>query len=167
MTDEFTKENVIPNDSLDGNFIELKRIMNQIPDYKLTNDFMRNPMCAASGFCKNTDSLGKMGMFSYAQQLEYLKQFQESNQKTAKEFLNRSNGVLFYDPVLEQKQWILEPEKMYRDLLVMMCEEFCEQEKKITELRKETQILKEEVRKLRNSLFFRGYRKLRRIFIKD
>ena len=63
-------------------------------------------------------------MFSYAQQLEYLKQFQESNQKTAKEFLNRSNGVLFYDPVLEQKQWTLEPEKMYRDLLVMMCEEF-------------------------------------------
>lgn len=167
MTDEFTKENVKPNDSMDGNFIELKRIMNQIPDYKLTNDFMRNPMCEASVFCKDADKLEKMSMFSYTQQLEYLKQFQESNEKVAKEFLNRADGILFYDPVVEQKQWKLEPEKMYRDLLVLVCEEFCEQEKKITELRKETQILKEEVRKLRNSLFFRGYRKLRRIFIKD
>lgn len=167
MTDEFTKENVIPNDSMDGNFIELKRIMNQIPDYKLTNDFMRNPMCEASVFCKDADKLEKMSMFSYTQQLEYLKQFQESNEKVAKEFLNRADGILFYDLVVEQKQWKLEPEKMYRDLLVLMCEEFCEQEKKITELREEMQVLKEEVRKLKNSLFFRGYRKLRRLVIKD
>ncbi len=55
----------------------------------------------------------------------------------AEEFLGREDGKLFYDQVDELPAWKLEPDVMYRDLVLMVTEIFCQQEQKIRELRRD------------------------------
>lgn len=170
LTSSFLRENVFANDRIDGNFIEIKRILNEIPEYQTMDDFLRNPVWMASAFCAGKEPEKKTGMFSYEEQTAYLAKFAQSNRRVAQEFLGRTDGCLFYEEIQRVEQWKPDETKMYRDLLVLMCEGFCEQERKIDSLKNEIKLLKSEmadrrteIKEVRNSLIFRGYRKVRRI----
>ena len=142
---------------------------------------MRNPIYLANCYQMGLKLHLKVGMFSYEEQLEYMQQFDEGNRKVAKEFLGRKDGKLFYEPIESMPKWKIEPETMYRDLLMCMAEIFCQQEKKIImqkqELdarkkefnaqKKEIAKLKSKVEKIDKSLIFRSYRKAREVLKKS
>ena len=96
LTDAFTREKVEPNVGLKGNYIEIKRILNCVETYREMDDFMRRPVLNASKCQDSLEPYPQESMFTYEEQIEYMKRFEESNQKVAKEFLHREDGVLFY-----------------------------------------------------------------------
>lgn len=160
----FTREKVEHNIGLNGNYLEIKRILNEIPEYAQMDDFMRTPIYRANG-CKITDyQNAKTSLFTYEEQKEYLSRFEESNRRVAKEFLEREDGVLFADSIEELPLWQIEQERMYRDVLMAMGEVLCVQEMKIRKLEEQCAELKgleKNYMAMYNSLIFRGYRKVR------
>jgi hypothetical protein len=138
LTDEFDREGVTRNLGLEGNYIEIKRQMNGIPEYREMRDFLSRPVLYASTYYSELGEHEKTGMFSYEEQVAYLAQFEESNQKVAEEYLGRKGEPLFYDgTVKELPQWSLKEEAMYRDIITCMTEAFVAQEKKIIELQQQ------------------------------
>ncbi len=155
LTEDFVEEENERNLALEGNFLEIRRWMNMIPQYKEMEDFMRGAVYHVSEQMVLDGTLKKTNMFSYEEQVAFLQKYMESNRKTAVEYLGRKDGVLFYDPVVKTEQWKLDPENMYRDIVMVMGNALCNQEKKINEL-------EETLKTIDRSLIFRGYRFLQR-----
>lgn len=138
LTEEYTRETVRSNPGLRGNFVEIKRIINGVPRYREIEDFMETPVRLANDYKVKNDLHADHSMFaSYEQQLAFLKKYEKSNRKVAEEFLGRTDGTLFYDQVAELPVWKLEPDVMYRDLILIITEIFCQQEQQIRELKKD------------------------------
>lgn len=156
FNEEFVVAEETLNHGLDGNFVEMKRILNGIKEYQGLDNFMRMPMTYASDAMLEQNPQKKSSMFLYEEQVGFLKKYEESNAKTAKEFLGREDGVLFREPVQELPTWDGNNSEMYQDLFAVMAEMFCAQEKKINSLKKE-------IRAINNSLIFRGYRKAKKM----
>lgn len=185
LTDDFILEEQEANYGLTGNFIELKRIMNGIPEYQEMDNFMRTQIVNASVYQAALNKEEKTSMFTYDELVAYMGRFEESNQKVAREFLGREDGVLFHEPLKEGPVWKVREDTMYRDLLTFMVEMFCSQEKEITRLTKKVRKLsselelvkksdrskdikdmEQEIKEMRDSLIFKGYRKARRVIKK-
>lgn len=186
LTDEYTnkKESTYGNLGLTGNFIEIKRRLNKVPQYRELQDFMMKPIMRASNYMDTVDPVPRTSMFSYDEQLAFLAKYEESNQKVAQEFLNRTDAPLFWESVKQLPEWKPNTNTIYRDLFISSCMVFCDQERKIRNLQKQLDDTKREMNALRktahsmqntvntlhpkvvamhNSLIFRMYRKLRKI----
>lgn len=171
LTEDFTRNRILSNVGLNGNYLEIKRLLNALPEYQESNDFMKVPIWQASGTKVSGSHHAKTSFFTYEAQKEYLRQFDESNQRVAREYLGRENGVLFEEEVKELPVWNVEKEQMYQDIILSMGELFCAQEQKIVELQNEYNELKDALKNLKNenksmynSVIFRGYRKVRNGF---
>lgn len=135
MTDGFMLEERVRNPSLSGNFLEMKRIINSVPEYKnMTEDFMAYTIQIA-GFEQNKDKhLPKQSFFSYKDQLAFLERYAESNRKVAEEYLGREDGILFREPVEELPLYQVDQETLLQDMLVLTTALFCKQQQKIDQL---------------------------------
>lgn len=156
FNDKFVVAEETLNHGLDGNFVEMKRILNGIKEYQGLDNFMRMPMTYASDAKLEQNPQKKTTMFAYREQVEFLKEYEESNAKAAREFLGREDGILFREPVQELPRWNSDNGEMYQDLFAVMAEMFCAQEKRINSLKKD-------IRAINNSLIFRGYRKAKKM----
>lgn len=146
LTDEYTKETVKKNLGLRGNFIEIKRIINSLPQYRELEDFMKGPVIAASASAQQDSLHAAVTMFSREQQEQLLQKYEESNRKTAEIYLDRPDGKLFYDSVEGVPVWEADSENMYGDIIRVMGEALCQQQ--------------EEIRRLKSDPFFKVYQKL-------
>lgn len=175
LTDEFTYGKIASNVGLDGNFIEIKRIINGVPEYRVMDDFMCRPVLNASMYENGKNEHVKTSLFTYDEQVEYMKQYEESNRKVAAEYLGKTDEPLFLDEIEEMPTWKVNHETMYRDIVISMTEIFCKQQTEIRELRKQQVKTEAELKKsieekdamiesMYNSFIFRMYRKIRRIF---
>ena len=52
-----------------------------------------------------------------AERKELLQEFEEGNAYVAREFLNRQDGRLFYEPIRESKKWSPEPKELFPALV--------------------------------------------------
>ncbi|MCM1159027.1 MAG: hypothetical protein NC300_11770 [Bacteroidales bacterium] len=186
FTNQYIIERPAANLGLQGNYIELKRIINGLPEYRELGDFMARPLRAASAV-KNEGVLhGGETLFEPEEQAEFMAQFEEGNRKIAVEFLGREDGVLFKEPIGSLPTWTLDRDTLYQDILMSAAETFSYQEKKIRKMEEENrrsaeriqaledrlQSLEEEIRApeglreqvtaMHKSLIFRGYRKARK-----
>lgn len=100
MTDEFKQPEKTVNVSLDGACLEVKRLLNNSPIYKNKKNFLvplltevQQEMSGQVGY-----TTGKY--FSSEDQKEFMKKFQQGNEKVAREFLGREDGVLFRDEMI-------------------------------------------------------------------
>lgn len=165
-SDDFIVEDEIKNDGLTNNFVEIKRIMNGVKEYKTMKNFLRGPLMAANKCQMENYPDEKSSVFSYEERVAFLKLFEEDNRKTAQDYFGRSDGILFRKPVPNLPQWTADSNTMYRDIMAYATEVFCMQEKQLTQLREEVAVLKRDVRAIQESIIFRIYRKLRKIFKK-
>lgn len=188
LTDEYElpeKGNIMAsNISLQGNFIEIKRLINGIEEYRGLADFMSHPVMYASRHQMQRHPLEKSTMFSSYEELSaFMKQFEEDNRKVAEEYLGREDGRLFYEPVSDTPAWKVNSEQLVQDVLITMSETFCRQEKKIQsqqetirsmqkringmaaqiqDMKKGIRQQKKDVASMYNSAIFRAYRKVRK-----
>lgn len=135
-TDRYTVDNVKSNLGLRGNLIEIKRILNGIPEYREMDDFMGRPIIYASNYIAQGALHPDTSMFSYEDQKKFLGQYEGSNRKIAEEFLDRPDGRLFYEPVKASEKWAVDPETMYRDIILVTAEILCAQQKELLDLKR-------------------------------
>lgn len=149
MSAQYTNDNVKSNLGLRGNYIEIKRIVNTVPEYRQMTDFLCSPVKSANNCLAKGSLHTDTSMFSYAQQKTFLERYEESNRKIAEQFLNRSDGRLFYEPLKEYPKWEVKPDTMYRDIILLMTEIACTQQKEILHLKEEMLYLKKGIKSLR------------------
>lgn len=165
--EDFILEDEMKNDGLTNNFVEIKRIINGISDYKTMKNFLRGPLLAANRCQMERYPDEKSSVFSYEERVAFLKLFEDDNRKTAQEYFGRSDGVLFRKPVADLPKWTADSDTMYRDIMAYALEVFCMQEKQLNLLREELKEIKKEVNELKQGIIFRVYRKMRKIIKKD
>lgn len=133
MRSEYQIPEKIFNERLDGNFLEIKRILNQIPEYKqMPKDFFYQPVFDAYKL-KQPE---KTSYFPYDKQVEFLKKYEESNRRTAEEFLGRADGKLFAEPLEKLPQWKINHDTMYQDIILFYANLALNQQKQIDEYEK-------------------------------
>lgn len=161
LTKEYTIPELTVNPGLNGNFLEIKRWMNDIPQYRESVDCMCMAIRKASVYQEEKDQLPKMSMFQPGEQEKFLHRYAESNRMVAEEYLGRADGILYRQGLKQMPTWKFEEEKLTRDLLVTFTEVICEQEEKIKLLTEEVKEMRQEVDAVYRSVIFRGYRKIR------
>lgn len=130
------------NEKLDGNFIEIKRIVNQIAEYReMPGDFMYQPILRANKLKQSE----KVSFFSYQEQAEFLKKYEKSNQLVAEKFLGRADGELFKEPLERLPKWEINSDTMYQDIILFFAEVALEQQIQIDELNREVRLLEWEM----------------------
>lgn len=130
------------NERLDGNFVEIKRIVNQITEYRqMPEDFMYQPILWANKL-KQPE---KASFFSYEEQVDFLKSYEKSNQLVAQEFLGRADGKLFTEPLERLPKWEINPDTMYQDIILFFGEVSLRQQRQIDELSREVHRLEWEM----------------------
>ena len=170
LNEKFTYNQVAGNVGLTGNYIEIKRIINGVTDYRKMEDFLCRPIINASIYGNSIEPQKKVSFFSYDEQIEFLNKYEKSNNQVAKYYLNKNTG-LFEEEKKEFPKWKVDNEKMYRDVIISMTEVFCRQQQQIQDLqnkyneisdiRKELDEEKRMLESVYNSAIFRLYRKIR------
>lgn len=134
----------VSNAGLAGNYIEFKRVMNGVPEYRELENFMAGPLVLASSVKTGEKIRRREGFFSGEQRKEFMSLFEEGNRRLAKEYFGREDGVLFEEPEEELAKWHLDEENLWKDILISMTEVICAQEKKIVKLETRWKELAEE-----------------------
>lgn len=128
MDETYEKPDRQINTDLSGNYLLIKQIMNGVKSYRATPDFIASPIARACADRKAP----KVSFFScYEDQVAYVKRFEESNSKVAKEFLGREDGILFREEIQRLPCWQADPETMDRDIIITMTELLVQQQSRI------------------------------------
>lgn len=139
------------NLSISGNFLEMRRLFNEVygqvasPCDHLTNTFINIANNVATE--KNPHLLSKQ------ERTRFMHQFQKGNDTVAREYLNRSDGQLFFDNNLDLEPWKNEITSYEADLTKMMAGLFFEQQKTIRGLNARIACLELSQKKQRPYLF--------------
>ncbi len=155
------------NLGLSGNFIEIRRIVNNVPEYQKLSDFMVSSLRKANNQLILDGSIPKTTMFSPQKRADFMAQFEESNRKVAKEYFGREDGRLFCQTSDDIPQWTVDQDTMYRDMLVFMTQLACEREKRMNGMETDIRQHREKIQELYESPGFRFYRKMKRMFKKS
>ena len=114
LTDDYRINSPMNNPSLTKNNIEIKRILNMMPDLnKQKNDYFRKVVTQLS---EENPEEGRSSMFSEEENKRFLEQFREGNAKIVKEYLGK-DGDLFDDAYLADGKWQINNEQMIRDMI--------------------------------------------------
>lgn len=123
LQDGFATEEVIKNTSLQGIYLETKRLLNNNPDYQGKGNFsiqmiQRVQKKDLALERVNPKLLEKPVYMDGKQQREYLSTYDEGNASIAKEYLEREDGKLFYAPLLDDDVKVTKYEK---NDVIMVC----------------------------------------------
>lgn len=127
-TDDFKEVKDPSNIATTGNFLEMKRLINQITAYPNYHNFLRFPIERASETDYHyADEKEKVGFFSYEQRVDFLKEYEEGNIWIAKEILGREDGILFYEEMKDLTKWENPYDRATEDIIRVMGEIACSQ----------------------------------------
>ncbi len=111
MSDGFEIKEEVNNTALEGNALEIKRIMNGLPDIREHSRTLRRALGDLPYKERTT-------MFeSIAAQQAYCDRFADSNASVAREFLGRDDGVLFRDPIEDLPPQVFTDEAIFKDTI--------------------------------------------------
>ncbi len=109
--EHLVEEEKNPNESLGGIYLETKRLLNRNAGFQSKGNFVVPYLWEAAANAGKRASFSKNQYFSYEKQMAFLAEFTESNQKIAREFLGREDGVLFRDEILVQEKKAIKSRK--------------------------------------------------------
>ncbi len=148
------------NTKFHGSFLELKRIMNYAPELRnkqkplareLASLDLQNPL----GY----DDLNRFSYFAPGEQEAFRRLFEESNSRLAREYLQREDGVLFYETPADLPVFEPDDHDLLQNVILLYGKELAALLKKeerqntaIRELKANQKALEKEVRRLRKEL---------------
>lgn len=102
--DEWIRSRMI-NPSLGGNYLTINRLINSVQSvdslpvsWEVKSDFQ--DVCLALSTAFNQEK-GECGFFTADERKKFLDKFVSENEQIAREYLNRADGILFYDEQME------------------------------------------------------------------
>ncbi len=114
----FRSVDIVANTSLYGEFLEVKRILNSMECFRTKMNWAVKYLRAVQEEKRNSIGLSKCENFTYDEQVAFLKRYEEGNASVAEKYLNRGNGVLFYDEIPKRKR---EVQSYDKEDLVRIC----------------------------------------------
>lgn len=140
LNDNFKKLDASANQRMRGNFIEIKRIANSVPEYREMSNFLVEYIMKADEAKEELCPSGKTSLFSYEEQNAFMNQYLKSNERVAREYLGREDGVLFRKPLEELPHLKFPSEELYKDFMMLMVQYICKQERRIQYLEEHTHL---------------------------
>ena len=140
------KKSRIPNYRLDENYLEIKRIFNSIRlvcgDDLVQGQYWQYFKELSRTFGKARDELG---YFTIEERQNFLKKFAFENEMIAREYLNRKDGVLFYNNRMDYPLHTHQYSSFEEDMVRLFSLLLCNQNKEIQQLKKYNCILAEKL----------------------
>ena len=129
--DEFINADKIVNSSLNGIYVEVKRMLNKYPEFKSSVGFITSSLIEISDEEKENTSYSNNRWLSFEEQKKMISEYAEENEKVAREFLGREDGILFREEIIDNK---CETIKYKKEEYVDVCAKILlKREKKIKE----------------------------------
>lgn len=132
LTSEYKATDVRINESLDGSCTEIKRILNQMPEYRKKNSdivpimlkmLKQNPAAKPS----------RAAIYKNGKRQQIMEEFEQGNQRVAEEYFQRADKILFYEEPDSAKDTL---EEYTKEELVLVCGKIMlEMEKEYTSIR--------------------------------
>lgn len=131
------------NSRLQGNYIEIKRLCNPLilmSECVETNLAMYVDFGRISGHFEDVGQ--EVGYFTSSERKKVLEQFLRGNEETARKYLHREDGVLFYDDKMEYPLYeAYHCNSFEQDLIRVFSGILCAQENKLNRLKKQNSML--------------------------
>lgn len=162
LNEEFESDGRVKNPSLNGIYLETKRLLNRHEEFATKANFVVPYIWEVM---QNREAIGfytENKYFTYEQQMEFLSKYEESNAKVAREFLHREDGILFKAPI--EKSDVANQKYTLEEYVDVLAEIMLVQQGRIDRLREEVAELRADVR---SSLYLRAKRKIRRMRQKE
>ena len=157
LTQNYKMISQLSNPSLTKDNIEIKRIVNTLGVSPAANSFFRKILTEQSEQETVVKKDRRCSMFSKEEFEDFMKNYQEGNDRVAKEYLNRE--CLFDNVYKAESKWEPDTHAMLQTTISLMGEmmsyttsENDKLKKQISELQKETKGLQKEVKNLRYEL---------------
>jgi len=161
MTDEYKQPDHVVNASLEGACLEVKRLLNNNPRFTTKLNFVvpmlttiQQEMVGEGGY-----STGKY--FSEKEHAEFLEKYREGNEKIARDYLGREDGILFKDEVVTEGDGEAETysaEEMVEILgkiIVMQRDRILQKNEELAELKAPINGIKQKVKNLAHKVLDR------------
>ncbi len=103
ITNEYKDADRVRNTSLEGPYLEVKRLLNTLPQFKTKRNYVVDLLKEQQeiDFENNVMERKKL-YFTPEAEKEFMKVFDQENAKVAGEYLGRKDGVLFFDNYMEE-----------------------------------------------------------------
>lgn len=169
FTDDFIYEDKLTNPSLSGIYLETKRMMNRNPQFATKQNFIVPYFQAVMKDREAVTSFSANRYFTYEQQMDFLEKYRESNERIAREFLHREDGILFRDEIRhngeEQTEYKAEDYMdVATELILKQREKIEALADKVAHLTEKYETERDRRRTMEKNLGYRAIRKLNRIF---
>lgn len=166
MKDGFTVKQAVYNTSLEGDFLEIRRLLNSLPDFYKKNHILKENVKYIQKHY--SDASEKCSWFAPGEQTAFLDSFAESNRRLAREYLGREDETLFYDPVEELPQYPLDTSDLLREMLLIYGNTIHTMEQENRQLQKELNSTRAELKSLQKYIvLFQIKKKLWHLLGKD
>lgn len=155
LTDEYRNIDMVQNLSLEGCCLEVKRILNNMPEYKTKSNFIVPLLTEVQAELIQDVGFEKCKYFSHENQQKFIAQYTESNCEVAKDYLNREDGILFKDGI--QTNTHTKVSKYSMEELIFVCGKVAVlQQQKMKEIKEECKLekpgLNEKIKKLKKAV---------------
>lgn len=182
MSDGFVLEQAVYNTSLEGNYLAMKRLLNNLPEFRENKHLLIRNIKKIQDMKLFEDNFEKQTYFLPGEQQKFLDKFAASNERVAREYLHREDGILFREPIRDLPEHTMDEKKMLRDTILVygkmvdvLDQKNREQDEKIKALQEEVRRLHKRDKELREmiydlqqtALLFRLRRKTNHILGKD
>ena len=97
IPENFVELDRLPNRSLSGIYLETKRELNKIEGFNKRKSYIQSLLRNVINTNDDVHSISSNEFMTSAQAASFLKRYEQSNEKVAREYLSREDGVLFYD----------------------------------------------------------------------
>lgn len=149
LTEEYKGSEKIVNGNISGDCLEVKRILNRMPEFRARKNFLIPVMQKVSVREGKSSDYSRAACFTEGQRIEFLEQFKEGNSIVAKKYLNKDSGILFEEKAPEN-----ETVKAYtKEELVLACGEL------LLEMEEQIQKIAEREMRIKQSRSYRLIKK--------
>ncbi|MDE6851882.1 MAG: hypothetical protein K2J67_05270 [Lachnospiraceae bacterium] len=105
ITDEFVNSEKVYNVSLEGTYLEVKRLFNTLPKFKSQKNYMIDLLKEQQALDYQNLGLERKKMyFTPEAEKEFMQRYEEENSTVAKEYFQREDGRLFFENYLDEIQ---------------------------------------------------------------
>ena len=186
MSDGFVVEQAVYNTSFEGDYLKIKEILNNLPEFKSNKNLLISNMKNIQDEKIFEHNYKKYTFFKPGEEEEFMERFNSSNSMVAKEFLGREDGRLFYDDIKDYPEYQVDTYQLLCDVILVygrmvnLLNEKCEaqlaelnalkpkvKEEKAQRIEKDAELRARIVELEQTSLWFRLRRKWRHITGKD
>lgn len=105
ITNEFKNSDKVYNISLEGAYLEVKRLFNTLPQFKSQKNYMMDLLKEQQALDFQELALERKKMyFSPEAEKEFMQKYEQENVLVAREYFDRADGTLFFENYMEEIQ---------------------------------------------------------------